>query len=467
MTETAKDTVVVRKNEIRLVRRPDSDKWQAHYKVKAIGKWIRKATNESDLDKAREKAEDMWMTARVLSQQGHPVVSKKFRSVAELVLVELERKIRLDATKRGSNNDYVGVIKKYLIPFFGKKNVDRIDQNVFMEFCEWRRETVGRELSHSTQLNHNAALNLIFDTAVQKGYMTNLQRPTLINKGEISGRRPSFSAAELEQLLAYLPTWIDGARDSRSRMYRELLAIYIPFVAATGLRPGTEMEYLEWRHIEVITDLSKSPEPFLQAHIRKGKTVRKNNYFTCILERSCWLYLEALRKLEPAFKDKTIEQVLEEKHPIRLFRLRNGEQPSHPSPLFKQLLEESGLLKCPITGDDRTLYSLRHYAITELIASGYTSEQIQSQVRTSAPMLSKHYNHLKPLMNAAGFSGVGRAVAGDAVSQLFARPAPNNNMMYFAELSTGLTMTLVLQNKPAVDELRAELSVGSQAQQTS
>ncbi len=43
MKERSPETVVVRENEIRLVRRPDSDRWQAHFKVEAIGKWIRKA----------------------------------------------------------------------------------------------------------------------------------------------------------------------------------------------------------------------------------------------------------------------------------------------------------------------------------------------------------------------------------------------------------------------------------------
>lgn len=52
MRERAAETLVVRENEIRLVRRSDSDKWQAHFKVEAINKWIRKATKQADVDKA-------------------------------------------------------------------------------------------------------------------------------------------------------------------------------------------------------------------------------------------------------------------------------------------------------------------------------------------------------------------------------------------------------------------------------
>jgi len=457
MRELNNTTIVLRENEIRLVRRPDSDKWQAHFKVDTLGKWIRKATKHSDVDKARRVAEDMWMRARILSEEGHPVISKKFKAVAEILLRDLEIKIAADKTKRGSNNDYVGALKTYLIPFFGVKNIDRINQEVFTEFCEWRRQKVGRELSHSAQANHNAALSLVFDYAIERGYMTSLQKPVLKNTGEAGGRRPDFSAEEIDKLIAHLPTWVANGRKGKTQMYRELLSVYIPFAAVTGMRPGTEMEYLEWRHIDIH---NVAGEPVLYAHIQKGKTVKKNKPVGAVLHRSCWLYLEKLRQLAPEFQDKTLQQVLQEKHEIRIFRMRNGVQPTHLTTQFKQLMEETGLLKCPTTGEDRTLYSLRHFAITQMVAKGLTAEQIQSQVRTSATMIAKFYNHMKPLMNAAEFAGLGEATEGDAVARLL-NNTPNDHLMHFAEMSTGLSYSLLMQHKPTVDELRQELTSGS------
>ena len=145
--------------------------------------------------------------------------------------------------------------------------------------------------------------------------------------------------------------------------------------------------------------------------------------------------------------------------------MRNGVQPTHLTTQFKQLLEETSLLKCPTTGEDRTLYSLRHFAITQMVAKGLTAEQIQSQVRTSATMIAKFYNHMKPLMNAAEFAGLGEAREGDAVAQLL-NNTPNDNLMRFAEISTGLTIALVMQNKTALEELRQELKTAA-AQQSS
>jgi hypothetical protein len=190
--------------------------------VDAIGRWLRKATGTADLDKARSIAEEQWMEARILARSGHPVISKKFKAVAEIVQRDLEIKVAADKTKRGSNNDYLATIKGYLIPFFGNYNVDRITTEVFNDFCEWRRNKVGKELSQSAQSNHNAALNLVFDHAVEKGFMTSLQRPVLKNTGEAGGRRPDFSVREIELICAHLPGWVDDARLERSRIVHKL-----------------------------------------------------------------------------------------------------------------------------------------------------------------------------------------------------------------------------------------------------
>lgn len=457
MVAKSEETVVVRPNEIRLVRRPDSDRWQAHFKVDALGRWLRKATGTADLDKARLIAEEKWMEARILAKQGHPVMSKKFKAVAELVLRELEIKAAAGRTKHSSVNDYIKVINNYLVPFFGNYNVDRITTEVFNDFCEWRRQKVGRELSQSAQSNHNAALNVVFDHAVEKGFMTNLQRPVLKNTGEPGGRRPDFSSKEIETICAHLPAWSKEGHKERTRMIRELLAVYVPFAAATGMRPGTEMEFLEWRHIEV---RDAGGEPVLYAHIQRGKTVKKGKPMGAVLHRSCWLLLEKIRSFTPEFEDKTLKEVLEEKHALRIFRMRDGTQPNQLSKQFKQLLIKLNLLYCPITSEERTLYSLRHYAITQLVAKGLTAEQIQAQVRTSAVMIAKYYNHMKPLMNAAQFAGQGEGQSGDEVSKII-NHTPNDDMLHFAELSTELNMTLVMRNKPAVDELRDALKQAS------
>jgi hypothetical protein len=129
---------------------------------------------------------------------------------------------------------------------------------------------------------------------------------------------------------------------------------------------------------------------------------------------------------------------------------------------FKQFLEDFEMLNCPTTGQERTLYSLRHFAITQMIAKGFTAEQIQAQVRTSATMIAKYYNHMTPLTNAAQFSG--QAEAGGSVETSIAKllnSTPHDDLMFMAELSTGTAIALRVHNEPALEELRDELKHSS------
>ena len=103
---------------------------------------------------------------------------------------------------------------------------------------------VGRELSASAQSIHKAALNRIFDEAIERGYMSENQRPALKNTGAASCRRAEFSHEELMQLIQYADKFVKDGRTELTRLIRELMSIYVPFMAATDMLPGTEAEIL-------------------------------------------------------------------------------------------------------------------------------------------------------------------------------------------------------------------------------
>jgi integrase len=90
-----------------------------------------------------------------------------------------------------------------LIPFYGNFNVDSIKPATVSQFHTWRKQKVGRELSGSAQNNHNSAFNLVMDEAIQRGYLTDYNRPSTKNTGAESDRRAEFSQEELEALIKY------------------------------------------------------------------------------------------------------------------------------------------------------------------------------------------------------------------------------------------------------------------------
>ena len=435
------ETVVVKPELIRLVRRGDSKKWQAHYKLDALKTWFRRSTNTADVKEATRIAERLWMKATFDQEDGRPVISRRFKPVAEVVLRRLDAEI-LAATAKPSARDYVSAIRLYLIPFYGNYNIDGIKPAVISEFHVWRRERVGRELSGSAQNNHNAALNLIFDEAIERGYLTEYARPATKNTGADSDRRAEFSHEELEAMMLHAPKFIADGRTARTKMIRELLAIYVPFMAATGMRAGTEAEFLEWRHIDVEV---RDGQPVLHFRLQRGKLGARN----FVAHNSCWLLLERLRQLSPDLVSMTLDEVLKKRLPQRLFRLSDGSVPDNWNKPFRQWLEGASLLNCPVTGKERSLYSLRHYYATQRLLEGIPIHDLSQQMGTSVLMITKHYSHLTSLMKAKQFAGVVDANATGEAAQIrgiMAAQMANNNILSLVQMGTGLTMRLVLQS---------------------
>ena len=452
MRTPSSETIVVKPELIRLVRRVDSKKWQVHYKLDGIKTWFRQSTDTADVKAATAIAERMWMKATFDHEAGRPVISKKFKPVAEMVLHRLDAEIKA-GTARPSTKDYVSAIRLYLIPFYGAYNIDGIKPAVISEFHTWRSIKVGRELSGSAQNNHNAALNLIFDEAIERGFMTEYQRPATKNTGTDSDRRAEFSHEELEVMMGYAPTFITHARTSRTRMIRELLAIYVPFMAATGMRAGTEAEFLEWRHIDVEI---RDNQPILHFRLQRGKRGARN----FVAHHSCWLLLERLRQLSPDLVDLTLEEVLKKRVAKPLFRLSDGSVPDNWNKPFRQWLEDTELLNCPVTGKERSLYSLRHYYATQRLLEGIPIHDLAEQMGTSVLMITKHYSHLTPLMKAKQFAGVVDPQASGQAAQIrsiMAAQMANNNIMSLVQMGTGLIMPLAEQSQELTDDFERRL----------
>ena len=445
-------TVVVKPEQIRLVRRDDSKKWQAHYKLENVKTWFRRSTDTANVKEAAKIAERLWMKATFDFEEGRPVISRKFKPVAQVVLARMEAEIAA-GTAKPSTRDYVSAIRLYLIPFYGAYNVDGIKPSVISEFHVWRRDKVGRELSGSAQNNHNAALNQVFDEAVERGYLTAYERPLTKNTGVDSDRRAEFSHEELEAMMKYAAQFILDGRTVRTRIIRELLAIYVPFMAATGMRPGTEAEYLEWRHIDVEI---RDAQPILHFRLQRGKRGARN----FVAHNSCWLLLERLRQLSPDLSGMTLEEVLKKKIPKLLFRLSDGSVPDNWNKPFRQWLEDSELLNCPVTGKERSLYSLRHYYATQRLLEGIPIHDLAEQMGTSVLMITKHYSHLTPLMKAKQFAGVVDGAAsgeGAQIRAIMAAQMANSNIMSLVQMSTGLVMPLAAQNPDLTDDFERRL----------
>lgn len=453
MPATSDQTVVLRDKQLRLVRRSRSALWQVHYKIGSAKKWYRKSSGTSVLSDAKQIAEDLFHEARVLEKRGLAVVSKKFKAIAEVVSSNFKAEVKAGTGKK-SYADYYRAIDSYLIPFFGKHNIDNITPSLISEFHRWRTEHVGYELKSSTQNNHNAALNAVFDYAIEKKEMTESQRPSLKNTGAVGESRGIFSTDELIELQQFIQKWATQTDKPKSRMMRELLGLYVAFVACTGVRPGTETKELKWKHIEFI---QKPSMRVIHITLPQGKRGTR----TLIARNELWPLLDKLRQLQPEYKNLTLEDLIAKKADAHIFRLADGTMPYNLIHTFADCLTAASMSKGDKDGKDRSLYSLRHYYATQRILEGVSFGQLANQMGTSVLMIERHYSHLKPLMIAEQLAGEipdAKTTEAEEIRRYMNASPVRSDVMNLVGAATGIYLPLAEANSKATKELKDELN---------
>jgi len=408
MPKKLNTTHILFEDTLVIYQRERSKVWQCRFKVD--GQWQRASTKQHDLTKAKDAAKRLLIEAEIRKQSNLPVITRRFKDVAKLAIQRMNNEI---ASGRGkvSYIDYIRCINDYLIPCFSKRSITNIDYAALSELDNWRTERMGKAASHSTLLTHNAALNRVFDEAIIRNFLTEVNRPKLEAKGKKGERHAAFELQEVHALLGNFEAWIERARTEESRELRLLLRDYVEVLLNTGARPGVELMSLKWRQIRfaikpIVTKTNIIDED--------GEYIETHN-----LNRSCEikiLYGKTGERtaLGMASTVKALRRIAERNYGIKggalnilqtltvpsnedyVFRTKAQKQPTSFSKLFRTYLAEHNLLIDPLTEKERVFYSLRHtYATLALVNDKVPIHTLAKQMGTSVLMIEKHYSHLK------------------------------------------------------------------------
>jgi integrase len=179
---------------------------------------------------------------------------------------------------------------------------------------------------------------------------------------------------------------------------RLLLRDYVLILSNTGIRHGTEAENLKWQHVHIFEEKGKQ---YLEMSV-SGKTGRRD----IICRANTVKYLKRIHERCADINHLTFEQLLKAKLDKPVFRLSDGSVSLNLRQTFKAYLTKINLLVDPRTGQERTLYSLRHtYATFALLNDGMEIHTLAIQMGTSIQMIERHYSHLTPRLRKDMLTG--------------------------------------------------------------
>ena len=382
-------TIRLLQGELTLFKRPKSQQWQCRFKL-PNGQWHSASTNTEDADLTQTQAISIYEAVKIKIGAGLAVTTKTFKHVA---LDEIANMAQATDNKIGKRTyrDYIFAINKYLIPFFGKYEISQITNELLGDFESWRIAEMGRIPMASTKRNHASAYIRVINLARDRGYIAvNKAVPLLDSKGKKSQPRPAFSAEEIRELLSYTETWQKSSYTDRTALMRTLCAYYIEFLVNTGVRHGTEALPLRWKHLQWHWIGNKK---YLRIWV-SGKTGPRY----LIARTAVVKVLERVMRWQK-LSYSGLNAIIEAKVDRLIFRLPTGEQISNMENIFRNLMVRSNM-RTDGSGQNRTLYSLRHTYATFALARGVDIHTLARQMGTSVGMIERHYSKLTPMMNA-------------------------------------------------------------------
>ncbi len=382
-------SVKLQDGKLTIFKRPQSSFWHCRFKL-TNNKWHSASCGTEDLTQAKIQAITLYETVKIKIDAGLAIRNKTFKQIAE---EEIQRMSRTALDKRTTRNykDYFFILEKYLIPFFGKYTIDKITDEVVADFDAWRLAEMGKNAKAMTKKHHAMAFTRIVHIAKERGYIPYSKViPQLNIQGAKSKPRPAFTEEELNSMFDYMPIWQKDVFHRHPGDVRVVCSAYVKFLVNTGIRHSTESMPLRWKHLQWHWIKNQR---YLRIWV-DGKTgprflIAKTETIEVLEELMRWQML----------RYRNLDEIINARLDRKIFVLQTGEMPHLLENIFRHLMNKSGLLK-DVSGQNRTLYSLRHTYATLALAKGVDIHTLAKQMGTSVVMIERHYSKLTPMLKA-------------------------------------------------------------------
>jgi integrase len=364
--------------KVKVYKRGRSSVWQCSTYLE--GRNRRATTKHTDLNLAKDFAENWYFTQRGKRAAGELVIGQTFAQAAKRFRQEYE--VMTDGERNAKYvEDHYARLRNHLVPFFGKMAVRDIRAGTVQDYRIFRlkNDPNFKPPSRSTMMHEIVTFRQVMKTALRQGWIDFVPDGSIPYRtsGKIS-HRAWFSPEEYRVLYTASRKHAVAAKGKSWQYSAEQMHDMILFLANTGVRPD-ELKRLEYRDVEIVRDESTS-QTILEISVRGKRGV--------------------------GYCKSMAGAVL----PFQRLQQRNNPTPTdlifpqNHKKQFNNLLDRLDL-KFDREGSRRTFYSLRHSYISFRLLEGADIYQIAKNCRTSVEMIEKHYAvHLKNVIDASAIN---------------------------------------------------------------
>lgn len=384
------------------------DIYYARYKItnKRVADGQRYVTESLDttdeataLDRARQRYTEIRNAERENKAIKSGSVNAEIDEFIEAYEEGLGKGLRRHSTHmlRGFRKSIVRYFKEYI----GRKNIQDVTAQDLEDYEAWRHEYWGAQEMAGVKIHGNAkkhpaprtieweigAFKRFLQWANDRGrYSGNaLQFKFTVDKKQA---RSAFTEDQIRSLGKFVQrkTWLLGVgkhgHDARLTRHRQMLAAYVFFMAGTGLRPG-EARNLRWRDIkyEQADDYQEVIEVFV--HSTHSKVKKTRTAVGVEMAASAISELQVLRRMGEDYAGED-DYIWCDTDGTVIKDFREG---------FNTLIKEAGVENDSM-GKKLSIYSLRHYYITDRIRHGVDVYRLAKAAGTSPEMIQRFYDHV-------------------------------------------------------------------------
>lgn len=368
--------------------------WQ--FRVFLEGAQRKRSTQTTDIVEAKRKAKliyaDMLQTIH-----GSDDGKRKFSSSATLSIVaaslweKQQAMIENGELNAQKNTNDKAVFNKHIRPFFSKYELKAINTDALEQF---KIAIAKKGLAKATQKSYLDIVGKLLKEAMKKGYIHTL--PLMPKVKMLDTPRGYFDPNEYTKLWQTAKRMVgktvakkkksqiddpDAKPYRKTNITQECVELIL-FMRNTYIRP-TDIKVLRHKDIHII-----NRDGIELLELRHGTTKRHSRYMTST-EHAIKHYREILATRKKTKTDKPTDYIFMPSAPSREYALKEL------SRQFMAVLEEAGL-KTDADGKSRTLYSLRHTAITTAVKDGISVNVLAANARTSPDMVDRFYaSHIR------------------------------------------------------------------------